>query len=436
MGCTTSRYATGKKKPVPIREIVVFVPSTRVPKEIDLRRPLRGSLSEGLLERLAALRAKVVALSEKWSLNCSTPTGNIATEDDVSSITGLQDALEEYLPVLTGLTKKDYHLQDVVEFDWGNPEEGGMGLPIANSWYELLSVLHIMAMVSLSAANRMLIPKDQGDAYGRKVSEDCMKTAIELLLKAAGYLEYGVHHALVNLTPDAKRMLPKDLEETMLEAISHQALGQAIEIQLSLAVESEKATLSVMRRLACEQLTYFAQAYLCLSSYGDCEQRLKKHLLFVKWKYLEAKAAAYYYHGLLLDKGTADIDHVNALSCLLAADELLADCKRICLTFCLAKPVTRVPPAWGAMKHLQLKIPETLFKKSQMYGYLLDFDGSSRELPDLPEFELSLKPDEYELPTTDPVWENEKCELRVHTLKQHLKDSEDEMEMEFPREDV
>ncbi|KAF3786983.1 hypothetical protein EJ110_NYTH12641 [Nymphaea thermarum] len=381
MGCTTSRYATGKKKPVPIREIVVFVPSTRVPKEIDLRRPLRGSLSEGLLERLAALRAKVVALSEKWSLNCSTPTGNIATEDD-------------------------YHFQDVVEFDWGNPEEGGMGLPIASSWYELLSVLHMMAMVSLSAANRMLIPKDQGDAYGRKVSEDCMKTGIELLLKAAGYLEYGVHHALVNLTPDAKRMLPKDLEETMLEAISHQALGQAIEIQLSLAVESEKATLSVMRRLACEQMTYFAQA------------------------------AAYYYHGLLLDKGTADIDHVNALSCLLAADELLADCKRICLTFCLAKPVTRVPPAWGAMKHLQLKIPETLFKKSQMYGYLLDFDGSSRELPDLPEFELSLKPDEYELPATDPIWENEKCELRAHTLKQHLKDSEDEMEMEFPREDV
>lgn len=53
------------------------------------------------------------------------------------------------------------------------------------------------------------------------------------------------------------------------------------------------------------------------------------------------QAAAYYYHGLLLDKGTADIDHVNALSCLLAADELLADCKRICLSFCLAKPVTR-----------------------------------------------------------------------------------------------
>lgn len=32
----------------------------------------------------------------------------------------------------------------------------------------------------------------------------------------------------------------------------------------------------------------------------------------------------------------------------------------------------RTPPPWGAMKHLNKKIPETAFKKSQMYGYLLD----------------------------------------------------------------
>lgn len=86
MGCSTSRYATGKKKPVPIREIVVFVPSTRIPREIDIRRPLRGSLSEGLLERLASLRAKVVSLSEKWSIACSTPTANVAIEDGKISV--------------------------------------------------------------------------------------------------------------------------------------------------------------------------------------------------------------------------------------------------------------------------------------------------------------------------------------------------------------
>lgn len=34
----------------------------------------------------------------------------------------------------------------------------------------------------------------------------------------------------------------------------------------------------------------------------------------------------------------------------------------------------RVPAAWGVMKHLQKKIPETASKKSQMYGDLIEQD--------------------------------------------------------------
>lgn len=56
--------------------------------------------------------------------------------------------------------------------------------PIADSWYELLSVLHMMAMVSLSAANRILIPKDQGDAYERKVSEGVFWLIVHLCVWA------------------------------------------------------------------------------------------------------------------------------------------------------------------------------------------------------------------------------------------------------------
>lgn len=36
---------------------------------------------------------------------------------------------------------------------------------------------------------------------------------------------------------------------------------QGTEIQLGLAVECQNATLSVKRRLACEQLTYFSQVF-------------------------------------------------------------------------------------------------------------------------------------------------------------------------------
>ncbi|KAF5816718.1 putative BRO1 domain-containing protein BROX [Helianthus annuus] len=32
----------------------------------------------------------------------------------------------------------------------------------------------------------------------------------------------------------------------------------------------------------------------------------------------------------------------------------------------------KAPTAWGAMKHLNKKIPETAAKKSQMYAYLLE----------------------------------------------------------------
>jgi len=54
-----------------------------------------------------------------------------------------------------------------------------------------------------------------------------------------------------------------------------------------------------------------------------------------------SQAAAYYYHGLVLDKGTAPTDHVGAVYCLFASEELLRDSKRACLSFCLASPVTR-----------------------------------------------------------------------------------------------
>jgi hypothetical protein len=51
-------------------------------------------------------------------------------------------------------------------------------------------------------------------------------------------------------------------------------------------------------------------------------------------------------------------------------------------------------------------------------------------LPDLPEFQLSLTPDDYQLPELDPVWDNEKWEIQGQPLKDHLKDSEEEIETE------
>ena len=57
--------------------------------------------------------------------------------------------------------------------------------------------------------------------------------------------------------------------------------------------------------------------------------------------YLAHQAVAYYYHGLVLDKGGEPANHISAVCCLSAADDILSDSKRACLSFCLANPVTR-----------------------------------------------------------------------------------------------
>ncbi|KAG9446271.1 hypothetical protein H6P81_012399 [Aristolochia fimbriata] len=377
---------------------------------VDLMKPLKGLLSQNLLERLSALRSQIVLIAEQ--------TGG-------SALSEIQRALEEYIPLLRGLTKREYCLAEKVIFKWKNLGEDPQETSISSSYFELLSVVHMMAMLVLSEANAILVPKDSGDGGGRTVSEDCRTGAIDLLLKASGCLEYCVSHVLTCLPPDTMFRLPRDLQEGVLKAISMQALGQAVEMQLGLAIENQKATLSVKRRLACEQVSYLEQAHYCLSGcisegYG------KKHILFLKWKYLEAKAAAYYYHGLVLDKGTEPSSHIAAVYCLFAAEEVLMESKKACLNYCLAKPVTRSPPLWGIMKHLQRKIPEAASKKSEMYSYLLEQDKGLQELPDLPEFPLSLKPDDYELPEIDTLWDSENREPQAQTLKEHLHEEEEE----------
>ena len=49
-------------------------------------------------------------------------------------------------------------------------------------------------------------------------------------------------------------------------------------------------------------------------------------------------------------------------------------------------------------------------------------------MPDLPEFQLSLAPEAFRLPKIDSAWDSEKWETQEHTLKEHLKDVEDETE--------
>lgn len=414
MGCTASVCMVGRRrKKLSIPEIAVFVPSMRVPVQSNLQRALKGLVPRDLVDRLSALRNQILLLAE---------------DTDGSATHELKRALEEYLSLVIGLTKKEHSLVESVEFKWKNLGDGRQESSVANSWLELLSIIHMMAMVTLFEADSLMIPKDCPGSQVRNVSADCKRDAVDLLLKASGYLDFCIREVLIHIPPELKDRLPKDLQDGVLEATYIQALGQGTEIQLGLAVESQKASLSVKRRLACEQLTYFSQAHTCLSECDLSNGYGKKQLLFIKWKYLEAKAASYYYHGLIIDKGDEPSCHVSALCCFLAAEELLAESKKACLSFCLAVPVSRIPPLWGVMKYLYQKIPEVVSRKSQTYGYLLEQEKALQTVPDLPEFQLSLRPDNYELPEIDPAWDHGKWEIESQTLKEHLKDDEEEIE--------
>ncbi|XP_024975164.1 uncharacterized protein LOC112513203 [Cynara cardunculus var. scolymus] len=418
MGCAVSVYRVGatKKQHTSIPLVTILAPSIRIPSPSNINNPLKGLVPKDLALRLTSFRNQIALLAQHQQ----------ASDDVASAVPELLRASEDYLSLLVGLTHQELGLQQLIEFKWKSLDDGQrQEICIADSWFELLSVVHMMAMLTLMEANSKLIPHQNVSTQPLE-STDNIRCAVDLLVKAAGYLQFCLNEILVHIPPHIKTKLPADLQECVLEAAYIQALGQGTEMQLASAVESRNATLSVKRRLACEQLSYFSQAHYCLSTCENLNGYGKKHLSFIKWKYLEAKAAAYYYHGLIMDKGSEPSCHISAVCCFLAAEEILTESKKACLNFCLTVPITRVPYAWGAMKHLNKKIPETAAKKSQMYAYLLEQEKGLEVLPELPEFELSLKADEYEMPEKDAAWESEKWVIPSQTLKTHLTDDEED----------
>jgi hypothetical protein len=84
----------------------------------------------------------------------------------------LHQALLDYLPVVLGLTKDGSHLQFKVQFNWVNQEDEEEETEMSNVWYEVLSVLHLMAMLQMSQANLLLLPRGSSDGHNHpKVSE-------------------------------------------------------------------------------------------------------------------------------------------------------------------------------------------------------------------------------------------------------------------------
>ncbi|XP_071702199.1 uncharacterized protein [Rutidosis leptorrhynchoides] len=410
MGCfiSTPKDTGGKRRrPGNIGEVAVFVPGLRIPKPVDFNESIGDHLGKSLVERLSALRTRIVVMAGQEGPSITRTRRRSATQHGGSTLGDLLQALEDYLPVLLGLVKDGSPLQHKVQFTWINQEDDLEEMAMYSAWYEVLSVLHLMATLSMSQANLLLLPRTSNDGYLPKVTEESRRSAIDILLKAAGYLDCAVRHVLPQLPPELRRDLPVDLAEGVLRALCLQALGQSVDIQLGLAIDSTKATLAVKRRLACEMVKYWQQAQDNITNLPLANGWGEKHRFYVKWKYMEAKAGAYYYHRLILDEGNTEKSHGMAVSALQAADEFLKESKKTCEAFNIAVPISRTPPLWGTMKYLSEKIPKDTSSKVRINQDLYTYEKIMETAPTLPDFALALKPDEYQLPEVDSSWNHD-----------------------------
>ncbi|KAF5749840.1 Endosomal targeting BRO1-like domain-containing protein isoform 2 [Tripterygium wilfordii] len=417
MGCfvSTLNDSAERRCPKNVGELVVFVPGLRIPKPVDFAQPASGDMSGSLVERLSALRTRIVVMAGQGAPMTIRPR-RTATQHGGSTLADLHHALEDYLPVLLGLVESGNQLRHDWQFCWTNQEDDVEVTTMSNSWYEVLSVLHLMAMLSLSQANLLFLSNKLTDDYHSKVSEECRRASIDIFLKAAGYLDFAVEHVLPQFPTELRNDLPLDLAEGTLRALCLQALGQVVDIQLGMAIDSFKATLAVKRRLACEMIKYWQQAQENIMDLPLANGWGKKHKLFIQWKYVEAKAAAYYLHGLIHSEGNAENLNEIAVAALQAADVFLKESKKASEAFHQASPLSRNPTTWGVNKYLSDKIPKDVSSRVSSSQVLQSHERIMQAAPALPDFALSLKPDEYQLPPVDPSWNDifkDKISMRV-----------------------
>ncbi|XP_024368621.1 uncharacterized protein [Physcomitrium patens] len=437
MGCIFSTEAVDDGGvlgiPVQASEVYVFVPGLRNPKHIDLTELLKGYVSAGLAAKLQSLRSQIISIACK-----SGPAVKIRRRKslDGSSVeVDLETALNSYLPVLVGLVTGGDKFGSDIEYPWTNVEDEHKETALASGYYELLSVLHLLGMLALQEANLCLTPRPSADGFNPKASEgmcfalhpvftfgryisaslswysltdEDKRDAIDILLKAASYFECALSRVLPNISEHIKEKLPAELTEAMLKSLEKQALGQAVELQLGFAISNVKASLAVKRRLACEQVEVWEQAMENLVRVPLAEALRDKHILFVKWKLADAKAAAYYFHGLILDEGYEANAHAEALSCLKAAYAHLKESQKVRTEFSNMEPFTKVPPVWGPMKYLAERIPRETMSKGRIFKDNYSKEKFPASTPKLPEFPIALEADPFNLPPVDPAWKRER----------------------------
>lgn len=252
MGCIVStQKETGgnRRRPANIGDVAVFVPGLRIPKASNFSESLDDHLSKSLVERLSALRTRIVVMAGQEAPTITRTRRKTATQHgyipeiyvSFSCVVYLSywcciswflqevphwvisfrllkiicqcfsdwlkmvstrganpliklsygDCDSFYICRESSATQSTVHLGQSRRWNRGQTNNSiknySLFIPLNclshyphlclqetamySAWYEVLSVLHLMATLSLSQANLLLLPRTSVDGYQPKVSE-------------------------------------------------------------------------------------------------------------------------------------------------------------------------------------------------------------------------------------------------------------------------
>lgn len=83
MGCGASKWrdpGVRQRRLSSVGEVVVFLPGLRVPRNIDFSQTLGDHLDKSIVERLTALRARIVAMATQESTTALKPRRRAAAQ--------------------------------------------------------------------------------------------------------------------------------------------------------------------------------------------------------------------------------------------------------------------------------------------------------------------------------------------------------------------
>eukprot|EP00898_Chlorokybus_atmophyticus_P007797 jgi/Chlat1/8018/Chrsp7S07770 len=373
----------------------VHVPPLRAPlgPGPDWHTKALNAAPPELLDTLTSLRNRLASLAS----NADPTFGTWERGNEHYVEQNANDYLEVLLGLLSPFSMPDSagsDLESSVSFSWNNWLSQEQVTEVPSAQYEVLSVLVLKACAKMMEADSLL-------CMGQGTME--RKEGNAALLRAAGILEHCCTQLLPTMSVHTRAKLPADLSPKVLRALQLQCLAQVEELQQLAAHERESVTLKAQCWLACFIAHLWDEAVANLRAVKRVGPAAAKQDAFFNWKLVQARATAYFYHGLVLDEEDEKGSHGQAVACLRLAQLLLAQADNLRREYNHLRPHHSKLLVHNFVLAIRDRLPKDL-EKMEKISTQIYYEREPVSAPNLPEAKLPIKLETYSLPKLDPVW--------------------------------